>query len=72
MKINEISELSSSDLIQKEKTLKKELFDLNYLKRVGTVEKPSRFKQIKKDIARILTILKKREIENERDGKKKK
>lgn len=66
MKIKEIRGFSSDDLILKEKDLKKELFELKYQRKIGRVEKPSRFKLIKHDIARILTILK----EREKDGAK--
>ncbi|MCA9393345.1 MAG: 50S ribosomal protein L29 [Candidatus Omnitrophica bacterium] len=65
MKAKELRELSSQDLIAKERSFKKELFDLRNLNRVGRVEKPSRFRELRRDIARILTILKEREI-NER------
>jgi large subunit ribosomal protein L29 len=61
MKVKDIRDLSAEDLAQKEKALKKELFDLNNQKRLGAVEKPSRFKAIRRDIARILTVLKERE-----------
>ena len=70
MKSKELRELSSEELVQKEKGFKKELFDLHFHKRMGTVEKPSRFKALKKDIARIFTILRERELENERSSKK--
>ena len=68
MKTKELRGLSSDDLILKEKSLKKDLFDLKYQRKIGRVEKPSRFKLIKKDIARILTILN----EREKDGNKSK
>ncbi len=67
MKIKEYRVLSADELLQKEKALKKELFDLNYQRRMGQVEKSARFRNIRKDIARILTILKERES----DGAKK-
>ena len=70
MKPKELRELSREDLVNKEKELKKELFDLHFHKRMGTVEKPSRFKMIKKEIARIFTILRERELENERSAQK--
>lgn len=70
MKTKELRELSKEDLLQKEKNLKKELFDLHFHKRMGTVEKPSRFKALKKEIARIFTILRERELENERSSQK--
>jgi len=60
MKTQELKGLSSEDLIQKEKALKKELFDLNFQRKNSRVEKPGRFQVIKKDIARILTILNER------------
>ena len=60
MKLKELKALSPEDLVQKEKTLKKELFDLNFQRKMGRVEKPSRFKLIRRDIARILTILNER------------
>lgn len=61
MKVKEIREMSNDDFLQKEKSLKKELFDLNNMKKLGNVEKPTRFKAIKKDIARMLTVIKERE-----------
>ncbi len=70
MKAKELREQTNEELIQKEKSLKKELFDLHFHKRMGTVEKPSRFKDLKRDIARIFTILKERELENERSSQK--
>jgi len=70
MKVKDIREISSEDLLVKEKELKKELFALNFQRKLGSVEKPSKFKQIKRDIARIFTVLKEREQKNERNAKK--
>ena len=41
--------------------LKKELFELNHQRLSGRVEKPGRFKMIRKEIARILTVINERE-----------
>lgn len=57
MKAKEFRSSDTSDLLQKEKAFKKELYDLNYQKRFGKVEKPSRFGHLRRDIARIKTIL---------------
>jgi large subunit ribosomal protein L29 len=65
MKVSDLKELSSEELIQKEKAFKKELFDLNYERKMGRVEKPNRFRVIKRDIARIMTILQQRKLEKE-------
>ena len=70
MKTKEINNLSNEELTQKEKNLKKELFDLQFHRKVGTVEKPARFKAIKRDIARILTALKERDLKNDRTSQK--
>ena len=65
MKVSKFRELSSEELAQKEKTFKKELFDLNFQRKMGNVEKPNRFRMLKRDIAKILTILREREIKQE-------
>lgn len=56
MKTKELRELGPEELKSKEKALKKELFDLKYHRKLGRVEKPSRFKLIRRDIAKIMTI----------------
>jgi len=61
MKAQDIRQLATADLIQKQNDLKKDLFDMRYQRKIGRVEKPARFKTIKQDIARILTVLKERE-----------
>lgn len=66
MKVKELKDLGSEELLQKEKANKKELFELSCQRKLGVVEKPGRFRELKKDIARIMTILKERELENER------
>lgn len=70
MKVKEFQNLSIEDLAQKEKNLKKELFQLQFHRKVGTVEKPARFKSIKRDIARILTVIRERDLKNERTSSK--
>ncbi len=57
MKIKEIAELTSVELQLKEKELRQELFHLKMQSRVGQVEKPSRIRDLKRDIARVLTVL---------------
>ena len=57
MKTKELRGLSREELLQKEKILKEELFKLNMQRYTGRVEKPHMFFQVRKDIARIKTIL---------------
>ena len=67
MKTKDIRALAAEELKTKEKALKKELFDLKYQRKIGRVEKPSRFRVIRRDIAKILTVIN----EREKDGSKK-
>ncbi|HTZ10820.1 MAG TPA: 50S ribosomal protein L29 [Candidatus Margulisiibacteriota bacterium] len=57
MKTQELRNLSIDELLQKEKTLKDELSKLNVQRYSGRVEKPHMFSLVKRDIARIKTIL---------------
>ncbi len=60
MKIKELNNLTESDLITKEKELKKSLFELESQRQMGRVEKPANFRNLRRDIARILTVLNER------------
>lgn len=57
MKPSELRDLSKEDLLEKEKGLYAELAKLNTQRYTGNVEKPHKFALVKKDIARIRTIL---------------
>ncbi len=63
MKPGELKALSKEELGEKKEELQKQLMDLQFKRRSG-VEKPHLFKQVKKDLARILTILKEKENED--------
>lgn len=60
MKPSDIRNLSQEELNHTYLNLKKELYNLRTTNRIGRIENPNRIKQIKKDIARIKTILKER------------
>ncbi len=68
MKIKELKSLSKEELIQKEKSFKEQLFNMNFQRQMGRVEKPAMFRSIKRNIARVLTILNERE--RQENGKK--
>ena len=57
MKIQELRNMAMNELEQKERTLKEELHGLNVQRYTGRVEKPHRFSLIKRDIARIQTLM---------------
>ncbi len=60
MKARDLRALSGEELENKLRELRKQLMELNFQRKTAKVEKPHLFKQIKKDIARILTILNER------------
>lgn len=62
MKIKEIKDLSVEELQQKEKSLSEELFKLRFRYAAGQLDTPSSMNHIRKDIARIKTVLREREI----------
>ena len=64
MKRKELINLSKEELNDKLVGLEKQLMELNFQRRTAHVEKPHQFRQTKKDIARILTILKEKENES--------
>ena len=66
MKVKDLKEFNNEELASKEIQLKKELFDLNNQRQLSKVEKPSSFRNIRKDIARILTVISERKT----NGKK--
>jgi len=59
-KLKELRALSDEELGKRVIESKKELFDLRFKISTGTLEKSSRVDELKKDIARIKTILKER------------
>ena len=62
MKISKIREMSSPDLEKEVSELKSELFKLKFSLATNGLDNPMRIKQVKKDIARVKTILREREI----------
>ena len=64
MKTKELRELTTEELVKKIEELKEELFNLRFQSASGSLEKPSRIKEIRKTIARIKLIIREREIEN--------
>ncbi len=64
MKAKEIRELSQEELIQKEKDLREELFNLKFQHAIGQLENTMRIRQVKRDLARVKTILRERELQN--------
>ena len=64
MKIEKIREMSSPDLEKELGELKSELFKLRFGLATNGLDNPMKIKETKKDIARIKTILRERELAN--------
>ena len=62
MKAAEIRELSAEDLQVKLKETKAELFNLRFQMATSQLDNTARVKQVKKDIARIMTEMRAREL----------
>lgn len=57
MKANEIRAMSNEQLETKLKELKGELFNLRFQHAINQLDNPHRIDDVKKDIARVMTIL---------------
>ena len=65
MKINKIREMSSPDLQKELGELKSELFKLRFSLATNGLNNPMKIKEVKKDIAKIKTVLTQRELTGE-------
>jgi large subunit ribosomal protein L29 len=65
MKMSEIRELTDDELRQKVDDLREELFNLRFQNARNRLENPLKMRFIRKDIARILTLLTERSKNND-------
>ena len=65
MKASEVRELTTAELETKLKDLKAELFNLRFQLAINQLDNPMRISAVKKDIARVKTVLRENEL---RDG----
>ena len=63
MQAEKLRDLTEDELVAQLKSAKEELFNLRFQLATGQLENPKRIKEIKKDLARIQTVRKEREIE---------
>ena len=71
MKPSEIRALSDKQLAEKLDELKSELFNLRFQHAINQLDNPVRIKEVKRDIARTLTVIRAKELEsakNEREA----
>ena len=72
MKINEIKYLSVAELNAKHKELNSELFNLRFSHATRSLANPMALHNVKKDIARVKTVLREKELQEKgaNDGNK--
>ena len=57
MKANELREMQTAELTSKLVYMKSELFNLRFQHAINQLENPGRIEAVKKDIARVMTVL---------------
>jgi large subunit ribosomal protein L29 len=62
MKVKEIRHLGEGELLDKERELKEELFNLRFQHATGQLDNVMRIPQVKREIARLKTILKEKSL----------
>ena len=62
MKAKQFKELTTEELLNRQKELKEELFNLLFQQATSELGNPMRIKECKRDIARVMTVLREREL----------
>ena len=64
MKANELRDMSAAELTKKLAELKEELFNLRFQHAINQLENPGRIETVKKDIARVKTVMPSNELKD--------
>jgi large subunit ribosomal protein L29 len=64
-RVRELRDLGSEELVERLDSSKEELFNLRFQLATGQLDNPVRIKEVRRDVARILTILRERDLEAE-------
>ena len=67
-RVRELRDLGEQDLLERLESSKEELFNLRFQLATGQLDNPMRVKQLRHEIAQILTVLRERELEQEREA----
>lgn len=62
MKANELRDMSVEELNKKLADLKEEFFNLRFQKATGQLNNPVSIREVKRDIARVKTVIREREL----------
>jgi len=69
MKAKDLKKKSLEELVAEEKALKSQLFKLRFQHATNQLENPIQLRDVKKDIARIKTLIKQIELAASQEGK---
>jgi large subunit ribosomal protein L29 len=64
MKAKEIHELTEAEAAAKLRDLRQEMFNLRLQQSAARLERPSRLREIRRDVARVKTILRVRQLKS--------
>lgn len=70
MKASELKQLTGDELTEKLNGIREEIFNLRMQKSTGQLERPVRLRLLRRDIARILTIMKEKERAKVQNGER--
>jgi large subunit ribosomal protein L29 len=62
MKITDVRNLSDPELVAKKKDARQEYFNLRLQQQTGALEKPSRLNELRKDVAKLETVISERHL----------
>ncbi|BAP85103.1 50S ribosomal protein L29 [Paucilactobacillus hokkaidonensis JCM 18461] len=62
--VQELNGLSAAEMLDREKSLKDQLFNLRFQLATGQLENTASLKKVRKDIARVKTVLRQQESNN--------
>ena len=68
MKTSELREMTSAELTTKLQDLKEELFNLRFQLAINQLVNPMRVSAVKKDIARVKTVIRQNELSEKADA----
>lgn len=57
MEMKELRDMADAELVEKERQLRQELFNLRFQLATGRIENPMRIRQARHDLARVKTVL---------------
>jgi len=64
-KSNDLKNLTEEELLQRKQDARKEMFNLSLQRTSGQLEKPSRIRELRRDIARVNTFLRQQQTKKE-------